>query len=61
MPGKVAKLVKGPKAETRAGFHENIVRERELGKSPKRAVGTAYGESYLGIDDMERRANKRKK
>jgi hypothetical protein len=49
------KLVRGPKAKTRAGFHENIERERALGKSPKRQAGTAYGEAYLGIDDLERK------
>lgn len=49
----VKKLVRGEKAITRKGFAQNIERERELGKSPKRAVGTAYGEAYLGIDKAE--------
>lgn len=51
---KTPKLVTGPKAKTRAGFSENIQREKSLGKSEKRAVGTAYGEAYLGIDDLEK-------
>lgn len=54
------RLVKGRKARTRKGFDENIKREESLGKKPKRAVGTAYGEAYLGIDKMEKDAAKRK-
>jgi len=52
--GSVPKLVTGARAESRAGFAQNVRRERDLGKSEKRATGTAYGESYLGIDKMER-------
>jgi hypothetical protein len=59
--GVAPKLVKGAKAETKKGFAQNIKREKMLGKSEKRAVGTAYGESYLGIDKMEKAAAKRKK
>ena len=53
------KLVKGPQARTREGFSENVKREKSLGKSEKRAVGTAYGEAYLGIDDLNRLRRKR--
>lgn len=58
---KTPKLVRGPKARTRKGFAENIKREEKLGKGKKRAVGTAYGEAYLGIDKLEKNAAKRKK
>lgn len=54
MAKKIGRLVRGAKARTAPGFAENIKREKALGKSEKRAVGTAYGESYLGIDDLER-------
>lgn len=57
----VPKLAKGKKAVTRKGFSENIKREKMLGQSTKRAVGTAYGEAYLGIDKMEKKAAKKKK
>lgn len=57
----VPKLARGKKAVTKKGFSENIKRERMLGKSTKRAVGTAYGEAYLGIDKMEKKAEKKKK
>ena len=52
--GNIPGLVTGPKAESREGFAQNVRREEALGKSKKRAMGTAYGESYLGIDKMER-------
>lgn len=55
---KVEKLVTGPKARTRKGFAENMKREKELGKSKKRQAGTAYGEAYIGIDDLERKADR---
>ena len=58
--GTAPSLVTGARAETRAGFAQNIRREKDLGKSNKRAVGTAYGESYLGIDKMERDDRKKK-
>ena len=58
---KAPKLVRGAKARTKAGFAENMKREKALGKSKKRAVGTAYGEAFLGIDKLERAAAKRKK
>ena len=58
--GNVPGLVTGEKAESRAGFAQNVRREKALGKSDKRAEGVAYGESYLGIDKMER-ADRRKK
>lgn len=51
----VKKLARGEKAITRKGFAENMKREKELGKSKKRQIGTAYGEAYLGIDKMERK------
>jgi len=53
--GNVPGLVTGEKAESRAGFAQNVRREKDLGKSNKRAEGVAYGESYLGIDKMERK------
>lgn len=43
----VPPLIRGKEAKTNAGFQENISRERDLGKSMKRAVGTAYGEADL--------------
>lgn len=55
MARKLEPLVRGEKARTRKGFAENMEREKELGKSKKRQVGTAYGEAYLGIDKAERR------
>lgn len=61
MKKKVSPLAKGKKAVTPKGFAENIKREKELGKSKKRAVGTAYGEAYLGIDKMEDKKRKKKK
>lgn len=61
MKAKPPKLVKGPKAKSRKGFAENIKREKDMGKSKKRAVGTAYGEAYLGIDKLEKKAAKRRK
>lgn len=58
---KIPKLIRGPKARTAKGFAENIKREKELGQTRKRAVGTAYGEAYYGIDDLERAARERKR
>jgi len=52
--GAAPKLVRGARAESRAGFAQNVRRERDLGKSEARSRGVAYGESYLGIDKMER-------
>lgn len=54
-------LVKGSKARTRKGFAKNIKTMEKAGKSKKRAVGTAYGEAYLGIDEMERKAKRKKR
>lgn len=59
MNKKVPKLVKGQKARTNKGFQENIKREKALGKSEKRAVGTAYGEDYLAYDKDKARARKK--
>lgn len=53
-------LVKGPKAKTRKGFSKNVETMEKSGKSKKRALGTAYGEAYLGIDDMEKKDRKKK-
>lgn len=53
-------LVKGPKAKSRKGFAKNVKVMEKAGKSKKRAVGTAYGEAYLGIDDLEKNARKNK-
>tara|TARA_R110000850_G_scaffold32083_3_gene87905 strand:- start:503 stop:694 length:192 start_codon:yes stop_codon:yes gene_type:complete len=58
--GATPKLVTGAKAESRAGFAQNVRREKDLGKSDKRAEGVAYGESYLGIDKMERDDRRKK-
>ena len=58
--GKTPGLVTGERAESKAGFAQNVRRERDLGKSESRAVGTAYGESYLGIDKMERNDRRKK-
>lgn len=53
-------LVKGPKAKSAKGFAKNVKTMEKAGKSKKRAVGTAYGEAYLGIDDLEKNAQKNK-
>lgn len=52
------KLVKGKKAKMPKGFEQNIKRERELGKSKKRSVGTAYGEADLAIDKAKNKKRK---
>ena len=58
---KKGPLVKGPKAESRKGFKKNIKTMEKAGYSKKRAVGTAYGEAYLGIDDMEKKDAKKRR
>lgn len=59
MKKNTPKLVKGQKARTNKGFQENIKREKSLGKSEKRAVGTAYGEDYLAYDKSKAKARKK--
>lgn len=50
---KKEQLVYGMKAKSPKGFQENIKRELDLGKSQKRAVGTAYGEADRGMMSMD--------
>lgn len=52
---KAEPLAKGPAARSEKGFAQNIKREKELGKSDKRAVGTAYGEAHLAIDRAKKK------
>lgn len=54
-------LVKGPKAKSKKGFKKNIETMEKAGYPKKRAVGTAYGEAYLGIDDLERKKARKKR
>lgn len=54
-------LIRGKEARSNAGFQENISRERALGKSMKRAVGTAYGEADLARDKAKKKAKAKKK
>lgn len=49
------KLTRGAKARSPKGFADNMKREKELGKSKKRQVGTAYGEADLAIDSARRK------
>lgn len=41
-------LVKGMKAKTKAGFSENVRREKNEGKSTKQSVAIAYSEAKEG-------------
>jgi len=47
--GSAPKIVRGEKASTGEGFAQNMRREKDMGKSNKRAEGMAYGEAHLGM------------